>query len=295
MSDKVFAGSGFSFPLGKRTYIMGILNITPDSFSDGGAYFDVHGAVRRAKEIEQEGADILDVGACSTAPNREQADDETELSRLREFLRPVIGAVGIPVSIDTYRPAAARCALEAGAKIINDERGCFSNEMAALCKEYNAGWIYMHTGGGSADKTVGYEQGASRAVRQSFDGFLAQADVYGIPRERLCLDMGIGFGKTMEENIELIQSVNKLKIPDAALLIGLSRKRVIGFLSGETSFSDRDYATAAANTAAIQGGADILRVHNVRAAVSAAKTADGLLRVTRFEPDTGSNPVTPGE
>jgi len=150
--------------------------------------------------------------------------------------------------------------------------------MAALCKEYNAGWIYMHTGGGSADKTVGYEQGAAKAVRQSFDGFLTQAASYGIPRERLCLDMGIGFGKTAEENIELIQSIKELKMPGAALLVGLSRKRVIGFLSGETAFSDRDYATAAANTAVIQGGADILRVHNVRAAVGAAKTADGLFR-----------------
>ncbi len=278
MSDGVFAGNGFSFPLGKRTYIMGILNITPDSFSDGGTYFDIESAVCRAKEIEAEGADILDVGACSTAPGKEQAGEETELSRLREFLEPVLSAVKIPVSIDTYRPAAALLALKAGAKIINDESGRFSDEMAALCKEYNAGWIYMHTGGGSADKTVGYEQGAAKAVRQSFDGFIAQAASYSIPRERLCLDMGIGFGKTMEENIELIQSIKELKTPDAALLAGLSRKRVIGFLSGETVFSDRDYATAAANTAAIQSGADILRVHNVRAAVGAAKTADGLFR-----------------
>lgn len=279
MSGGVFAGSGFSFDLGKRTYIMGILNITPDSFSDGGAYFDVQSAVRRAKEMEEEGADILDVGACSTAPNREQADEETELSRLREFLEPVIGAVRIPVSIDTYRPAAARYALKAGAKIINDESGRFSEEMAALCKEYEAGWVYMHTGGGTADDTVRYENGVTRAVREAFDGFTAAAAAYGIPKERLCTDMGIGFGKTMEENIELIRSIKELKIQGIALLAGLSRKRVIGFLSGETAFTDRDYATAAAHTVAIQGGADILRVHNVKAAVSAAKTADGLFRV----------------
>ena len=150
--------------------------------------------------------------------------------------------------------------------------------MAALCKEYEAGWVYMHTGGGSADDTVRYENGVTRAVREAFDGFVAAATAYGIPKERLCTDMGIGFGKTMEENIELIRSIKELRIQGVALLAGLSRKRVIGFLSGEAAFSDRDYATAAANTVAIIGGADILRVHNAKSAVGAAKTADGLLR-----------------
>ncbi len=281
MSAGVFAGNGFAFPLCGRTYIMGILNYTPDSFSDAGMYFNIESAVSRAKEIEAEGADILDVGACSTAPGKAQADEETELRRLSELLQPVIEAVSIPVSVDTYRPAAACLALTAGAKIINDESGRFSEEMASLCKTHGAGWIYMHTGGGSADEVAHYEKGVVRAVREAFDGFIAAATAYGIPKECLCTDIGIGFGKTMEENIELLQSIEALKIPDVALLTGLSRKRVIGFLSGESAFADRDYATAVANAAAILGGTDLLRVHNVRAAVGAAKTADALFRGKR--------------
>ncbi len=273
-----FTGGGFSFPLGVRTYIMGILNFTPDSFSDGGEYFSVQSAVERAKEMELSGADIIDFGACSTAPGRERANGQMEFERVERCLPVLVKELSVPVSIDTCRVSVARFALENGAKIVNDESGLFTREMASAVRDYGAGWIFMHTGGESADSTAAYNNGVVSAVRESFLDFVEKAESFGIKRSSLCVDMGIGFGKTHEDNIELIKSAGCLKIPDVALLTGLSRKRVIGYLTGDTKAKDRDAGTLAANTVAIAGKTDIIRVHDVKSALAAARTADGLLR-----------------
>lgn len=273
-----FCGKGFSFILSERTYIMGILNFTPDSFSDGGQYFDVDKAVEKAIELEKDGADIIDLGACSTAPFNEQIDEETEFIRISSVLPLIIKNVSVPVSIDTYRPSIAEIALQNGAKIINDESGVFTNEMAEVAKKHSAGWIFMHTGGGNADMQIAYEGGIVKAVKKSFFDFIKKAEDFGIDKRALCVDMGIGFGKSMSDNTELIKSINELKIDEVALLTGLSRKRVLNYLSGVIEIKDKDIATIAANTVAISGGTDIIRVHDVRSAAIYAKVADKLKR-----------------
>lgn len=272
----VFCGNGFSFDLAKRTYIMGILNFTPDSFSDGGEYFNVELAVKRAAELEAMGADIIDLGACSTAPLKKQIDEKTELERVLSVLPLIIKNVSVPVSIDTYRPSVARLALSHGAKIINDESGRFSKEMAAAVKEYNAGWIFMHTGSGSADISVVYKNGVVNAVKESFYDFTIAAQNFGVEESSLCVDMGIGFGKTMSDNAKLIKCIDELKIKGIALLTGVSRKRVLNYLAEEIELKDKENATIVANTVAILGGTDIIRVHNVKSAVICAKIADNL-------------------
>lgn len=273
-----FSGDGFSFLLGKRTYIMGILNYTPDSFSDGGECFSVQSAVKKAKEMELNGADIIDLGACSTAPGREQIDEQTEMERISLSLPAIAENVFVPISIDTYRPSIAKFALENGAKIVNDESGHFTEEMASVVKEHGAGWIFMHTGGKNSDSASEYKCGAVSEVKKAFLDFIERAESFGIKRSSLCVDMGIGFGKTMQDNIDLIGSSAVLKIPDVAMLTSLSRKRVIGYLTGEKEAKNRDSGTIAANTIAIAGKTDIIRVHDVKSAVSAARVADGLLR-----------------
>ena len=273
-----FCGKGFSFILSERTYIMGILNFTPDSFSDGGQYFDVDKAVEKAIELEKDGADIIDLGACSTGPFNEQIDEETEFIRISSVLPLIIKNVSVPVSIDTYRPSIAEIALQNGAKIINDESGVFTNEMAEVAKKHSAGWIFMHTGGGNADMQIAYEGGIVKAVKKSFFDFIKKAEDFGIDKRALCVDMGIGFGKSMSDNTELIKSINELKIDEVALLTGLSRKRVLNYLSGVIEIKDKDIATIAANTVAISGGTDIIRVHDVRSAAIYAKVADKLKR-----------------
>jgi len=274
----VFSGNGFSFNLGERTYIMGILNYTPDSFSDGGEYFDVRAAVERATLMETCGADIIDIGACSTAPGRAKADEQEELRRISELLPSVVSAVSVPVSIDTYRPNIAKYALGCGAKIVNDESGVFSEDMARIVKKADAGWIYMHTGGTNSDEVSEYDNGIICAVKSSFLDFIERAEKFGIDRSRLCMDMGIGFGKTIENNIELIKSVKDIKVENVALLTGLSRKRVIGYITGESDYKNREAGTIVANTVAIAGGTDVIRIHDVKSAVSAARAADKLIR-----------------
>lgn len=274
----VFSGKGFSFYLGERTYIMGILNYTPDSFSDGGDYYDVRAAAERASEMERLGADIIDIGACSTAPGRVQVDGREELRRVSELLPSVISAVSVPVSIDTYRPEIASYALSCGAGIVNDESGIYSEAMARVVREADAGWIYMHTGGTTSDGVSEYDNGIVSAVKSSFLSFIERAESFGINRSRLCMDMGIGFGKTVENNIELIKSVRDIRVEGVAMLAGLSRKRVIGYITGESDFKNRDAGTIVADTVAIAGGTDIIRVHDVKSAVSAARAADMLIR-----------------
>ncbi len=278
-----FSGNGFSFPLGERTYIMGILNFTPNSFSDRGEYFTVEAALQRAKEMESQHADIIDLGACSTAPGKEQISEPIELERVSQLLSTLQKAVSVPISIDTYRVPVARFALENGAKIVNDESGHFSQEMAQTVLEHDAGWIFMHTGGKSSDKAAQYKNGVVSAVKESFNDFIEKAESFGIKRSNLCVDMGIGFGKTLEDNIELIKSINSLKIPDVALLTGLSRKRVIGYMTGENQVKNRDAGTIAANTVAIAGKTDIIRVHDVKSSASAARVGDRLLRTTQSD------------
>lgn len=273
-----FKGNGFSFELNKRTYVMGILNVTPDSFFDGGLYNSVERAVERAIQIEKEGADIIDIGAQSTKPDCKSVSPEDELEIIKEFLIPVVNAVGIPVSVDTFYPNVAEYSLKNGAKIINDVSGSLNGEMAELIKKYNAGWIIMHNPS-SADEPLDYSKqgGAVNAVNEFFEKAEETVKKYEIPLESICLDAGIGFGKTYEDNILLIKNTDKFKTQSRAILTALSCKRVTSTNTGAAR-EERLFPTIAANTIAISGKTDFIRVHHIRQAVLAAKMADEIIR-----------------
>jgi dihydropteroate synthase len=240
--------------------IMGILNVTPDSFFDGDAYFSPELAGERALELEAQGADIIDIGAQSTRPGSVPVPPEEELNRLMPVLEKIIGQIKIPVSIDTYYPEVAEQALAHGAAIINDVSGKFNPKMAEVIARYYAGWILMHNNGG-ADAVPAYEPDVVTAVKKSLIEMTELAMNFGIAREQLCVDPGIGFGKSREDNLRLIANICELKMDNIALLAGVSRKRVIG---EEYAPHDRLAGTIAAHVMAQMGGADILRVHDVK-------------------------------
>lgn len=255
--------------------IMGILNYTPDSFSDGGANFTPERALEKALEMEKQGADIIDLGAASTRPGGEVVSAEDELQRLEEALGALEGKLSVPLSVDTFRAPCAELALAKGAKIINDVSGSFNREIAAMCKESGAGYIVTHNPCG-ADTEAQYEDSVITAIRAFFVSVMEEACREAFPLASLCLDPGIGFGKSRENDAEILGNIRWLKMSPCALLTGASRKRITA--SGNEP-EERDFATVAAHTAAIFDGTDIIRVHNVKAAASAMKVT---LEIRRY-------------
>ena len=274
-----FKARDFCFPLGKRTYIMGILNVTPDSFSDGGLYLEPGKAIERALEMQSQGADIIDIGAQSTRPGAQLLSAADEIARLSPVLEALKDKLTVPVSVDTFYPQTVEFALKNQAAVINDVSGTVSAELAELVKKYGAGWVIMHNGGGAQAVNTEYESGVLKAVRGFFDKALEQAARFGVHKENLCFDAGIGFGKIHEDNLQLLRHLNEVKIEGIALLTAASRKRVVGFATAEENPGMRVSGTIAANTAAIAGGTDFIRVHDIPQAVQGAKMADALFRI----------------
>ncbi|MBQ8014963.1 MAG: dihydropteroate synthase [Clostridia bacterium] len=274
----MFRARGHEFRLGEKTYVMGILNYTPDSFSDGGLYFSPDAALRHALEMQSQGADIIDIGANSTKPGAKILGAAEEKERLMPALEAICGKVSAAVSVDTFYPLCAKAALEAGADIINDVSGVFNPETAKLAAQYSAGYIVMHNPCGSGIEAEYGENGVVAHVRNFFVDTLNFAAQSGLPKEQLCLDIGLGFGKSDEDNLELLRNMQWLKFKGVALLAAGSRKRFIGAASGETESALRDAGTVAAHTAAIAGGADIIRVHDVFSGVQGARVADAVYR-----------------
>lgn len=253
---------------GKKTLIMGIVNLTPDSFSDGGSYTDTQAAVDHAMQLLADGADIIDLGAQSTRPGYTEVDEKEEWKRLKEVLKTLRARTDALISVDTYFPYVAEKALNSGADIINDVSGSVNNEMAELVKKSGAGWIIMHSGAGSVNE-----------VKAFFEKAYDSACKLGVQSEQLCFDCGIGFGKSYEENLELIANADKYRLDGRPLLLGFSRKRVIGAASGEEEPQRRTFGNIAADTAAVFAGADILRLHDVKNEIKGIKTAEELKRV----------------
>ena len=260
-----------------RPLVMGILNVTPDSFSDGGEAFSVEDALEKLKILCNEGADIIDVGACSTAPWNELASEKEELNRLQMFLPEIIKHSAVPVSVDTLRPNVAKYALSEGVSIINDESGIFNNSMAECVSRYGAGWIFMHTGGGCSSDSVKYPDGVIKDVSEFFKNMKKQALEFGISEEQLCYDFGIGFGKTRQNDLELLSACDVL-CEFSPLLVGVSRKRVIGEITGEKLPKDRVAGSVAAAVLCAYNGASILRVHDVKETVDALKVTGAFKR-----------------
>ena len=256
---------------------MGILNVTPDSFSDGSEAFTQTDVLEKLNRLCNDGADIIDIGACSTAPNNIIVSEEEEIRRLKLFLPDIVKNSTVPVSIDTFRPRVAEYALSQGVSIINDESGCFDEDMAALVKRYNCGWIFMHTGNRSSKETAVYENGVMNDVLSFFDEMKRNAIIYGIDENQLCFDCGIGFGKTRDDDITLLSNCDILS-QYSLLLIGTSRKRVIGEITGESDPKKRVQGSVAVATIVCADGASVVRVHDVKETVEAVNVIKSLQR-----------------
>lgn len=263
--------------LGRKTLIMGILNTTPDSFSDGGLYCSRDVAIARALQMEQAGADIIDIGGESTRPGSDPVTAEEEISRVVPVIEGLQGRLSVPISIDTTKVKVAVAALEAGAEIVNDISAMrFEPDMAQTIAAYGAGVCLMHTRG---RPKVMQTLPPSTDIWSEIIDYLRQAvatalDV-GVSREQICIDPGIGFGKTVEDNLSVIRELSRLEHLDLPILIGTSRKSFIAKVLGDTQ-SSRLLGTAATVVASILNGAHIVRVHDVAEMVEVARMADAI-------------------
>lgn len=259
--------------LGKKTLIMGILNVTPDSFSDGGEHNSVEEAVKHAQKMIAEGADIIDIGGESTRPGHTQISEEEEIARVIPVIKKVV-ELGAIISIDTYKYRVAEAAFEAGAHILNDIWGLQydSGEMAKIVKKYNVPVIAMHNQNGKE-----YKEDIVWCIKEFFKKTYEIAERYDIPRENIILDPGIGFGKGIDENLEVLSRLQELR-EMGRLLLGTSRKRFIGAILNDLPPQERVEGTVATTVLGIEKGVDIVRVHDVLANKRAAMVADRIVR-----------------
>jgi dihydropteroate synthase len=260
------------FRWGERTYIMGILNVTPDSFSGDGLGSDVEAAVAQAVRLVDEGADILDVGGESTRPDSASISADEELCRVIPVIEKLVGQVDVPVSIDTYKSGVARRALEAGASMINDVWGLRRDPaLAALVAEWGVPLVI------SANQRETDYGDIVPAVLDSLRWGIDRAVEAGVARENIIVDPGIGFGKTLEGNLEVLRRLDELKQLNRPILLGTSRKSMIGMVL-DLPADQRIEGTAATVALGIAGGADIVRVHDVMQMSRVVRMADAVVR-----------------
>ena len=251
----------------ERAVVMGILNLTPDSFSDGGQYLEPEAAWKQAEKLVAEGADILDLGAESTRPGALSVPASEELERLLPVLKKIREKLSVPVSIDTTKPEVARKCLEAGAAIINDVSGLkrSGSEMAKVVKEFEAGLILMHSRGTpeTMQTLTDYEEVVADVLKELRES-IGMATAAGIEKERIVIDPGLGFAKTADQSLEILKHLKAFCELGFPVMIGPSRKSFIGHVTGR-EMQEREFGTAACVAAAVLRGVRILRVHEVRA------------------------------
>lgn len=264
-----------------RSYVMGVLNVTPDSFSDGGRFADPAAAVERARQMVAEGADLIDIGGESTRPGADPVPESDELARVLPVIEALAGEVEAPLSIDTYKASVARAAIAAGAQVINDiSAGRMDPEMYAVAADTGAALVLSHIQGTprSMQKSPHYEDVVAE-VGDELERAAGLAIEAGVERQRIVLDPGIGFGKTTEHNIELIAHVDSLCERGYAVLVGTSRKSFIAKVLGEERKpTEREAGTAATVAVAIARGANLARVHDVKVMKDVARMADAIRR-----------------
>ena len=265
--------------LGERTLLMGVLNVTPDSFSGDGLHLDAKAAVARALEMERDGADIIDIGGESTRPGAEWLAADEELGRVIPVLNMLRGRLKIPISIDTNKSEVAEAAAEAGAEIINDVTALRRDpRIAEVARRRTLPLILMHMRGEPQTmQTQPFARDAMHDVIQNLKKAAALATRRRVPKSKLVLDPGIGFGKSFAQNYELIARLPELAHLGFPILVGPSRKGFIGRTLGGVPENERTYGTAAAVTACILQGAHIVRVHDVREMAQVARVADMLV------------------
>ena len=270
---------GKSLTFGKCTRIMGILNVTPDSFSDGGRYLDVDYAIAYAHQMVEDGADIIDIGGESSRPGALPVSIDEELARVLPVIEDLANRTATLISIDTYKSAVARRALQAGAHIVNDITALGDVEMARVVAEMDAGLILMHMKGvpRTMQRSPVYHDLIAEVqtfLRQRVD----KAQAEGVCPDQIMIDPGIGFGKTAEHNIEILRRLDAFRSLDKPILIGTSRKSFIGRLLNLPNPDDRLEGTAATVAWAIAHGADVVRVHDVKAMCQVAQMTDAIHR-----------------
>ncbi len=269
---------GKEFRWGARTYVMGIINVTPDSFSGDGLAGRPEDALEQALRMEAEGADLLDIGGESTRPGHIQVSTEEELSRLLPPLERIAARVNLPISVDTYKPAVAERALDAGACMINDIWGLKADQsMAAVAARHGVPIVLMHNQDGTEYRSL------LEDVTTSLLASAGKALSAGVRPEHIVLDPGIGFGKTAEQNLEVLRRMDVIRALGYPLLVGTSRKSTIGLVLG-LPVTERLEGTAATVALSIAHGADMVRVHDVKAMARVARMSDAIVRGWASDP-----------
>lgn len=259
------------FEPSEKTYVMGILNVTPDSFSDGGSYTSIDKAMEQTEKMIQQGADIIDVGGESTRPGHVQIGDEVEIKRVVPVIREIKKKFDIPVSIDTYKSAVAKAALEAGADLLNDIWGFrYDEKMAELAAEYDVPVCLMHN-----RDNLDYDD-FMEDVKKDLQISLDIAEKYGVKKENIMLDPGVGFGKTYEQNLMVMNHLEEIVDMGYPVLLGTSRKSVIG-LTLDLPVDEREEGTLATSVLGAIKGCQFVRVHDVEKNVRALKMTDAIL------------------
>jgi dihydropteroate synthase len=276
---------------GERTLIMGVLNVTPDSFSDGGKYLDPDRAFARAIELEEQGVDLIDIGAESTRPGAQRISEGEELRRLIPVLKRLDGKLTVPISVDTYKSAVAEKALEHGAEIINDPSGLtFDPQLARIVANYDGGLIVNHMRGTPESwAKLPPMKDVMGGIRADLEASVHRAVRAGMYRARIAIDPGLGFGKRKEQNSEILARLGELMGLELMIVAGPSRK---AFLGQALSDSALQCASAAAVTAAILAGAHMVRVHDVAEMKAAAQLADQILNSVDIS-DSSASPAPP--
>ena len=260
------------FSPGERTYVMGILNVTPDSFSDGGKYNDLTLALKQAERMVREGADILDVGGESTRPGHVQIGDEGEIRRVVPVIRELKKQFDVPISVDTYKSAVAQAALDAGADLLNDIWGFrYDERCAELAAKYDVAVCLMHNRDNTDYKDFVPE------VMEDLRISLSIAEKYGVKKEKIMLDPSVGFGKTLEQNLVIMNHLEDIVAMGYPVLLGTSRKSMIG-LTLELPVGEREEGTIATSVIGAMKGCGYVRVHDVEKNVRALKMTDAILK-----------------
>jgi dihydropteroate synthase len=272
--------NNFHLSLGEKTSIMGVLNVTPDSFADGGLFFQREKAIAQGEALAAQGADLLDIGGESTRPFSDPISIQEEIQRIVPVIRELAKRISIPISVDTYKTEVAKAALDAGAALINDISALgFDPDLSKVIAEYQVPVILMHMQGTPRDMQVNpHYDHLLEDIHHFFIERIAAAQSQGIPRESILLDPGIGFGKTFSQNLILIRRLDYFQNLDQPMVLGTSRKAFIGKITGQEPMN-RDWGTAATLVIGAWQGAHMVRVHNVAAAKQVLAVADALAEV----------------
>ena len=269
-----------AFFFGEKTLVMAILNVTPDSFSDGEKFFTIDDALRQAEKFIEEGADILDIGGESTRPNSRRVSAEEEIRRAVPVIEAVAKRFDVPISIDTSKAEVAETAVNAGAQIINDVSGLrFDERIAEIAAKLKTGLVLMHSRGDF--ETMHRQNPVEDILPEVSNGFRAsikEAESYGVKKENIALDVGIGFSKSFGQNLELIAKLDKLceEFSDFPMLVGTSRKSFVGKILGDVPTDERLQGSLATAALAVWNGANIVRVHDVKATVEMLKVVEAV-------------------